>query len=65
VGQSLAGKNVSTESEDTVGIRHEATIGEAIAFGFHKERGISWIVQRINLSTSNMFHGVSCDRKGS
>jgi hypothetical protein len=31
VGQSPAGKNVSTESEDIVGIRHEATIVENTA----------------------------------
>jgi hypothetical protein len=31
VGQSPAGKNVSTEAEDIVGIRHQATTGEDIA----------------------------------
>jgi hypothetical protein len=28
VGQSPAGKNVSTDAEETVGIRHQATTGE-------------------------------------
>jgi hypothetical protein len=28
LGQSTAGKNVSTEAEDIVGIRREATTGE-------------------------------------
>lgn len=27
-GQSLSGKNVNTEVEEIVGIRHQATIGE-------------------------------------
>jgi hypothetical protein len=31
VRQSPAGKNVSMEAEDIVGIRHQATIGEEIA----------------------------------
>jgi hypothetical protein len=31
VGQSQAGKNVSTEAEDVVGIRHQATTGEVTA----------------------------------
>jgi hypothetical protein len=31
VRQSPAGKNVSTEAEDVVGIRHQATTGEDIA----------------------------------
>jgi hypothetical protein len=31
VGQSPAGKNVSTEGEDIVGIRHKATTGKAAA----------------------------------
>jgi hypothetical protein len=31
VRQSPAGKNVSTEVEDIVGIRHQATTGEATA----------------------------------
>jgi hypothetical protein len=31
VGQSPAGRNVSTEAEDIVGIRHQATIGEDTA----------------------------------
>jgi hypothetical protein len=31
VVQSPAGKKVSTEAEDIVGIRHEATTGEDIA----------------------------------
>jgi hypothetical protein len=31
VRQSPAGKNVSTEAEDIVGIRHQATTGEDIA----------------------------------
>jgi hypothetical protein len=31
VGQSPAGKNVSTEAEDIVGIRHPATTGENVA----------------------------------
>jgi hypothetical protein len=31
MGQSPAGKNVSTETEDIVGIRHQATTGEDIA----------------------------------
>jgi hypothetical protein len=31
VGQSPAGKNMSTEAEDVVGIRHQATTGEDTA----------------------------------
>jgi hypothetical protein len=31
VGQSPAGKNVSTEAEDIVGIRHQAPTGEDVA----------------------------------
>jgi hypothetical protein len=64
-GQSPTGNNVSTEEEDIVGIRHQATNGEATVSGFHKGRGIFWLVQRINVSKNNILHGVSCDRKGS